>query len=105
MADYKTKKVPTFVPNPIDIDYKRGYIKRYFIQKSNDDFAPIYEVSVDVFSSYNSNPFYKTVILDWRLIGNAEEISNSNFKSLKLASNKIKSIQSRLLNLLQFSKQ
>ena len=37
LAEYNTKKVPTFVPNPIDIDYKRGYIKRYFIQKSNDD--------------------------------------------------------------------
>lgn len=102
--NYNNIKIPTFVPELTDIDYQRGYVRRYFIQKSNDKNAPIFEISDSNFSQFSSNSFYIVVFLDWRLIGSDEEIKESNFKSVKLASKNMPALQLYLPNLLQFSK-
>ena len=103
-TNYNNVKVPTYVPEISEVDYQRGYIKRYFIQKSNDQSAPIFEISENDFSNYSSNSFYVVVFLDWRLIGSDEEIKNSNFKSVKLAAKNMPALQLYLPNLLQFRK-
>lgn len=103
-SDFKNQKIPAYIPELNDFDYKRGFVIRYFVQKSNDNSAPIFEVSSDDLSKYSNNSFFKTIGLDWRLIGSDEEIRESNFKSVKLASQKMPAIQLYLPNLLQFRK-
>jgi hypothetical protein len=97
-------KINTYIPNPIDLDYKRGYIVRYFIQKSNDINAPIYEISSEFISEFINSPFYTTQKMDWKIIGTDEEIKEANGKSVKLASAKLPAIINYLPYLLQFKK-
>jgi len=92
------------IPKLEDNDYQRGFIKRYFIQKANDENSYVYEVSSDTYSDFNSTPFYKAQYLKWRLTGTPEEVKESNFKSVKLASQKIKGLLLYLPNYLQFYK-
>jgi hypothetical protein len=37
--------IKTDIPNPSESDYNRGFIKRYFVQKTNDKGSPIFEIS------------------------------------------------------------
>jgi|TARA_R110000823_G_scaffold311708_1_gene437533 hypothetical protein len=101
---YKAIKIVTYLPTPIEFDYKKGYITRYFLQKANDINSPIYEVKQNAMMKYDSNSFYSIVSLDWRLIGTNEEIKQSNSASLRLASAKLPKISLYLPNLLQFHK-
>ena len=48
--------VKTHFPKLNESDYNRGFITRYFVQKSNDTNSPIYEISSSSYSSYNNNP-------------------------------------------------
>lgn len=97
-------KVIAHIPTPTDADYKKGYIVRHFVQKANDESAPIFEIKKQGLTKFNSNPFYLTTSLDWRLTGTPEEIKTSNSISIKLASEKLPKIQLYLPNLLQFYK-
>lgn len=101
-AIYNSVKIKTHVANPIEIDYKRGYITRYFIQKSNDTESTIYEVDYIGFSKFIDNPFYTHINLNWRLIGTDEQIRDSNFKAIRLLHSKMPKLQLYLPNLLQF---
>lgn len=102
--DFKETEIITSIPTPKEADYKRGYIVRYFIQKVNDELAPIHEISSKMFSRYQSNTIFKTISLDWRLTGTTEEVRNSNGASVRLASQDMKKISWYLPNLLQFYK-
>lgn len=102
--EYNLEKIPTHIPEPKEFDYKRGYITRYFVQKSNDTSASVFEISSSTFTNLSSNAFYKTVTLDWRLIGTIEQIKESNFKSVKIAAKVLPRVQIYLPNLLQFYK-
>jgi hypothetical protein len=102
--DYNLKKINTHIPIISETDYKRGYITRYFAQKTNDTNSVIYEINLNTYSNLNNNSFYTTITLDWRLNGTIEQIKESNFKSVKLASHKMKGILIYLLNYLQFYK-
>jgi len=103
-SDYNLTKVVPSLPTLKEIDFKRGYIKRYFIQKSNDINSPIYEISSNDISKYKNTPFYTTVSLDWRLTGTTDEVKKSNSESIRIASQTIRKIQLYLPNLLQFHK-
>lgn len=96
--------IVAYIPKPQKNDYERGYIKRYFIQKANDENSYVYEVSPDIYSEFNSTPFYRAQYLKWRLSGTADEVRESNSKSVKLASKKIKGLMMYLPNYLQFYK-
>jgi hypothetical protein len=102
--EFKQVNIIPSIPSPNDTDYKRGYIVRYFVQKVNDSTAPVYEVSSKLHSTFINNSFYNVVSLDWRLIGSVEQIKDSNSKSVKLASEKMKAILLYLPNYLQFAK-
>lgn len=103
-SDYKSKKINTYIPVIQEYDYKRGYISRYFVQKTNDVNSTIYEVDSKTFSNLSNNAFYTTITLNWRLVGTQEQIKESNFKSVKLASANMKGILTYLPNYLQFYK-
>jgi len=104
LGDFRQITIKSFVPNPDEFDYKRGYINRYFTQRINDSGYPIFEVSDFTFNILIDNPFYNVVRLKWRLIGTDEEIKNSNFKSVQLASKDMPKLMMYLPNYLQFSK-
>ena len=109
-------KVKSFIPTPTDKDYKRGYITRYFVQKTNDKNAPIYEVSDTEFNKFRSSVMYNTTSLRWRLTGPKDPfdyednkivdkgVKKSNEISIRLASTDIVSLKLYLPNLVQFWK-
>ena len=106
----------THIPVPTATDYTRGYITRYFIQKSNDTKSPIFEVNTKTYSRFTSNPLYVVCSIKWRLTGPKEPIyrengdildlsvSESNRRSIKSAYQFIPLLKSYLPNLLQFYK-
>lgn len=115
------KKVPAIirerirasVPKPTEKDYKRGYVKRYFVQKANDNRAPITEVSATKFAQIVTNAFYKQVKLRWRIVGplNDYEDEEGNLKKGVYTSNKrsieehlkiMPSLKNRLVHLEEF---
>lgn len=110
------KKIITHVPNPNELDYQRGFIRRYFIQKLNDKISPIYEVDYNRFNNYKSDPYFNSVSLKWRITGPTEtkydnngmvvdkSVSESNRISIQLISDKIPNLKLYLPNLLQFHK-
>ena len=106
----------TIVPTPTELDYDNGFIRRYFIQKTNDINGFIFEVSHTVYDIYVNSPFWKTTDLKWRIRGVKSPIykkdgsledsgvENSNKVAISLASNKLKNIGLYLPNLFQFHK-
>lgn len=100
----KPKKVKSFVPNPNERDYLRGYIQRYFVRISNDESSPIIEVDSKEYSKLLSNPFYVGEKLRWRITGEESEVKYSNTNSIRISSTKIKNLKLYLPNLLQFHK-
>ena len=86
------------------MDYKRGYIVRYFIQKANDNDAPIFEIKKQYVSKYRNNSFYRVAIIDWRVTGEHVDIKRSNSASVSLGCKDIPSLYLYLPNLLQFCK-
>ena len=108
--------IKTHIPTPTDSDYGRGFIKRYFIQKTNDKGSPIYEVSTNNIGKYKANPLYIAVELKWRIkgpkqtqyddVGNITDksVSESNRIAIKLVADKIPNLKLYLPNLLQFHK-
>jgi hypothetical protein len=111
-----TKKINAFIPTPNSDDYKKGYIQRYFVQKSNDNNSPIYELNSTNISSYRRNTYYITATLKWRISGPLEnqyndigEIKNKGVKesnriSISLLNDSIPSLKFYLRNLTQFYK-
>jgi hypothetical protein len=103
-SEFREKRISPHVPTPTDLDYERGYIVRYFIQKANDTQSRITEVDYIGYSKFVENAFYSTVSLDWKIKGTDEQIRECNFKSIKTGIDKIPLIQSYLPNLVQFKK-
>jgi hypothetical protein len=103
-SEFREKRISPYIPTPTDLDYQRGYIVRYFIQKANDTQSRITEVDYIGYSKFVENAFYSTVSLDWKIKGTDEEIKECNFKSIKTGIDKIPLIQSYLPNLVQFRK-
>lgn len=105
---FSEPKIKTFVPKPTDVDYLRGYITRYFVQKVNDKNSPIYEVNSDNYTKINNNTFYIGVSIRWRIsmknILETKTISESNRKSIQTALDSMPSLKLYLPNLLQFHK-
>jgi hypothetical protein len=99
----ETQTIRTHVPYPNTIDYRRGYLVRYFIQMINDDNAVIYEINETDYMKFSLNVFYNAVSIDWRLTGSIDNVKLSNEKSVMLGSKKIKNLKFYLPNYLQFT--
>lgn len=103
--DYKIRQIRTSVTSPTENDYKIGYIQRYFIQKRSDESAFIYEVGKLYFSNILNNPFFKGVVVKWKISGKREEVMEMNKKSIKYSSTNMKTLSLYLPNYLQFHKE
>ena len=51
LSEYDLPEILAHIPSPTEIEYKRGYIQRYFVQKSNDIDSYIFEISKYKFAS------------------------------------------------------
>ena len=104
-----TLQIPkTVIPIPTEFDYDNGFLRRYFIQKTNDSNGFVFEL--------RDNPFWKVADLKWRISGPKETVYNkvgelsdvgveiTNKQIINLTSKKIKNIGLYLPNLLQFHK-
>ena len=103
-SEFNQVNIISYIPTPTLEDYKRGYITRYFVQKSNDRDGVIYEIRKKSTSKFSNNSFYIVTSLDWRLAGEPSEVKKSNSASIRLASEIIPKISLYLPNLLQFYK-
>lgn len=103
-SDYNATKIVAFIPTPTEKDYNVGYIRRFFIQKANDNGAVIYEIKRTSFNKFINNGFYKAVELDWKIVGDVNDVKKSNSASIRLASKEISKLSLYLPNLLQFHK-
>ena len=112
----KEINIIAYLPVLKDIDYRRGFVKRYFIQKTNDKGSPIYEISKRDRNRFITNSLYTIVELKWRIkgplntqydsVGNITDkaVSESNRITIKLVSHLIPTLKLYLPNLLQFYK-
>jgi len=102
-------------PELTETDYKKGVIKRYFIQKANDKDSPIYEISRRESSKYSRDNRYNLVVMDWVIAGGdtykiTGDISKTitpkeqNSLSISDAQKVIPNINLYLPNLLQYYK-
>ena len=101
---FEPKTLSAHIPTPNEMDYERGYIVRYFVQKANDTQSRIVEVDYIGYKKFLGDAFYTAVSLDWKIKGTDEQIRECNFKSIKTGIDKIPLIQSYLPNLVQFKK-
>jgi hypothetical protein len=112
-----TLQIPkTVIPIPTEFDYDNGFIRRYFIQKTNDSNGFVFEVSEEVHDELRDNPFWKVADLKWRITGPKETVYNqkgelsdigveiTNKQIINLTSKTIRNISLYLPNLLQFHK-
>jgi len=113
---FKIKYPKTVVPSPSDTDYELGFIRRYFVRKSNDINGHVFEVSTDTYSEYLEDPFWTSGTLKWRIRGPVQEtykdngeindvgVRNSNKAAINILASTLKNIGLYLPNLLQFHK-
>lgn len=101
----ESKSIKTFVPNPIDFDYQRSYITRYFVRKSNDANGTIFEVSDRTISEYTNNPLYITLSIVWKISKSTiNETRELNRRGVLLGQESMSNIHLYLPNLIQFYK-
>ena len=62
--DFNQIKIVPHIPSPNEIDYQRGYIVRYFVQKANDINSVIYEIRKKSTAKLSQNSFYNIISLD-----------------------------------------
>jgi hypothetical protein len=111
-----TNRVKAYIPTLKEDDYNRGYVRRYFVQKTNDNLSPIYEINPDNVGVYDRNSYYKLVSIIWRIRGPKEteynndgtiknkSVSESNRISISLVDKEMPNLKLYLPNLIQFYK-
>jgi hypothetical protein len=116
ISDFDLQLPKTIVPSPSELDYDNGFIRRYFIQKTNDSNGFVFEISAEMYNYYTDNPFWKVADLKWRITGPKETVYNqkgelsdigveiTNKQIINLTSKTIRNISLYLPNLLQFHK-
>jgi hypothetical protein len=116
ISDFDLQLPKTIVPSPSELDYDNGFIRRYFIQKTNDSNGFVFEISDEMHKYYSDNPFWKVADLKWRITGPKQTVYNqkgelsdigveiTNKQIINLTSKTIRNISLYLPNLLQFHK-
>jgi lipopolysaccharide export LptBFGC system permease protein LptF len=116
IEDFTLQIPKTVIPIPTEFDYDNGFIRRYFIQKTNDSNGFVFEVSEEVHDELRDNAFWKVADLKWRITGPKETVYNqkgelsdigveiTNKQIINLTSKTIRNISLYLPNLLQFHK-
>ena len=99
----------SFFPNPTMVDFKRGFITRYFAKQRNNLRANIVEIDSLQFNSHSEGgginiQFYNVISLRWKIRGTLQEVQSVNFSSVENAELSMRNITQRLGNLIQFAK-
>lgn len=102
--NFSYKEIKASIPKPSQNDYANGYINRYFIQRSNDLYSPIYEVDIYSYSNIKSNSLYTAVIIKWKLTGDIDEVKKINRNNIIFVGQTMPNLKNYLLNLTQFYK-
>ena len=92
------KYAKAYIPNPTLLDYKKGYILRYFAKQANDKNQPTFEVSKQ---DFQSSPLYNYVQLRWYVTGAKNYVYSQNLNQIRIASATIVTIK-KLLTPFQF---
>jgi len=113
----KTKvNLRAFVPKPKEEDYRRGYIRRFFAQPSNDKLGVVTEISSDDYLRVSTSALYRAVTIRWRIKGPLEMtfkddgsiadkgVRESNKKAIDLVSKELPALKLYIVHLLQFYK-
>ena len=121
-TDFKFADPYYVITTPIEEDFQRGYMLRYFIRKRNDISAPIIEIDKDQHDKYESkdegiNPFlYKAISIKWKISGPQNDVygqggklmkagvEDTNKRTVKSASNTLSEMFSILSNFVEYSK-
>jgi hypothetical protein len=103
-SEFNQVNIVSYIPTPTEEDYRRGYLTRYFLQKSNDKNGIIYEIRKKSISKFSNNPFYSAVSILWRIRGSRDEVKQSNKASVRIGGEVIPKLYLYLPNLLQFHK-
>tara|TARA_A100001037_G_scaffold67550_1_gene60018 strand:+ start:65476 stop:65886 length:411 start_codon:yes stop_codon:yes gene_type:complete len=109
---YSDHPKPHF-PKPDDSEYASGYVRRYFSRKTNDENAPIVEISEHTASLFVDNPFYIIVGITWKIAGQMntvnlggveyeEGVAEYNHRAVTNANTKIPGLQDKLSDVFQF---
>lgn len=105
-----------FFPSPSDEDYRKGFINRFFAQRTNDKNSPVFEIDTKTFTRISQQPDYTTVVIRWRISGSLEKqfdndnniidfgVKESNKRALKLNYQVMPGLKYRIVNYLQFYK-
>jgi hypothetical protein len=99
-----------FKPNPIKKDYDKGYLYRYFVQKTND--LTITEVNKENYNDI-SKDYYNKINITWILTGpeinqyknkilDRKGVKEQNTKTLVDAEKKMEGIKNYIKNPLEF---
>ena len=116
LTNFNLQLPKTIVPIPTELDYESGFIRRYFVQKVNDENGFIFEVSKEIHDEYVENTFWKVLDLKWRIKGPKFPIYDefgtlkdvgveiSNKSAISNASSKMKNIGLYLPNIFQYYK-
>ena len=76
-TDYEFLNPKTIVPTPNKTDYETGFLERYYCQKINDSKGFVFEINYTTFKELQDNPFWKVVILRWRIKGPVNVVYNN----------------------------
>ena len=92
--------------NPTDKDRKRGWMERYFAQKVNDN--NILELTKDDFGNVGTDDGLDKILWEkfkirWRLIGNMDDIINTNRQTTLLKSEDYPSLNDYITDFREFS--
>lgn len=116
ISELLVSNIKTFIPNPTDNDYKRGWVTRYFVQRTNDKGSNIYEVNSTEYLRLNNKSVMTLASIRWRISGPISTqydsngnivdkgVRESNRISISLVADKIPNLKFYLPNLLQFHK-
>jgi hypothetical protein len=104
VSEFNLPEINAYIPTPSDIDYKREYIQRYFIQKANDVGSHIFEISDESRMEFIASPFYTITSITWKIVGPLDEIREANRKSIQLGCKVLPNLYLYLSNPIQLAK-
>lgn len=99
---------------PTQDDYKKGFYKRYFVQRRNS-LNEILEIDIEQFSSINNpdtgidNNLYKSISIDWKLTGvkndtdSEKGVEDTNRRLVELKDYDMKGLRNYLTDYLEFT--
>ena len=114
-SKFFSQKPDLYFPVLTEVEYNKGDVNRYFIRPANDSYSAIMEINETEYRVFITNPFYKGVTLNWKIVGPLDTIvvdgivhelsvSEYNFNQLKKAEQSLPGMIAKLTDLHQFYK-